>query len=238
MKKILGILIVILVVFLIYIGFKDKKVYYLTLGDGLSLGVTPYGGVDYGFSNYIKDYLEEKNMLETFVNEFSVANYRTTDLIIAIQDNKKVEIAGKERTIQHALIKADLVTLAIGFNDLFLNMDFSSEFTIRDFEYRFDEVLDDLETLFELLRQYCKEKIVMVGFFDSKGDETLADLFTYINGKVKALANEFNITYIDVYEEMKNDNYFPNDKSIFPSKEGYKVIADEIIKELEENLKR
>ena len=57
MKKILGIIVVCLSVLLIYLGFKDNKIYYLSMGDGLSLGVTPYGGVDYGYSDYVKDYL-------------------------------------------------------------------------------------------------------------------------------------------------------------------------------------
>jgi len=229
MKKLLGVAIVILIVCMIYIGFRDNKVYYLTLGDGLSLGTTPYGGVDYGFSDYVRDFLEEEGILETFVNQFSVANYRTTDLLRDIKDNVKREIDGKERTIQHVLIKADLVTLSIGFNDLLLNMNFSSDFTLREFERKFDGIVDDLTELFELLRHYCKEKIIMIGFFDPTSNPELTDLFTYINSKVKTIANDFNIIYIDTYELMKDKDFFPNEMSIFPNKEGHKVIADEVI---------
>lgn len=234
MKKLLGIIIVVLAVFLIYIGFKDKDIYYLTLGDGLSLGTAPYGGNDYGYSDYIRDYLKESNKLETYVNEFSVANYRTTDLIRDIKDNVKKEVDGKEKTIQNVLIKADLITLSIGFNDLLVSMDFSQDFTLKDFEYRFEGVLNDLSELFDLMRQYCKEKIIIIGFYDPTNNPDLTDFFTYVNSKVKITAEDYNIIYIDSYNIMKDNDFFPNEKTIFPSKNGYKAISDEIIKQIKD----
>ena len=111
MKKVLTLIIVVLSVFLIYLGFKDKKIYYLSLGDSLSLGKNPYNVLDYGYSDYIKDYLENKELLETYADGLNREDKRIIDIINDIKNNEKVLVDNKEKTLQHVLIKADLITL-------------------------------------------------------------------------------------------------------------------------------
>jgi hypothetical protein len=53
MKKLLVLGVILLSTFLIYLSTFDRKIYYLSLGDSLALGVTPYGGYDYGYSDYV-----------------------------------------------------------------------------------------------------------------------------------------------------------------------------------------
>ena len=112
MKKLLTIIIVVLAVFLIYLGFKDENVYYLSIGDYLANGINPYGTKDYGYSDYVKDYLNENKKLEVFVSYVS-NNKRTIDIIKDIEDNVKIEVNGKKKTLQNALIKADIITISI-----------------------------------------------------------------------------------------------------------------------------
>ena len=59
----------ILSIFLIYLTTIDKKVYYVALGDEISLGMTNDGYYEKSFTIYIKEYLEKKNKLETFWDE-------------------------------------------------------------------------------------------------------------------------------------------------------------------------
>ena len=89
MKKILTFIIVVLSVFLIYLGFKDKKTYYLSLGDSLSLGKNPYNVLDYGYTDYVKDYLEDKNLLEVYVDGLNREDKRIIDIISDINNNRK-----------------------------------------------------------------------------------------------------------------------------------------------------
>ena len=63
MKKILTIIIIALAVLLIYLGFKDKDIYYLSLGDSLANGVNGIGFKDYGYADYVKDYLDNNDLL-------------------------------------------------------------------------------------------------------------------------------------------------------------------------------
>lgn len=230
MKKILGVLIVVLSILLIYLGFKDNDIYYLTLGDGLSYGSTPYGGFDYGYSDYIKDYLKDNDKLEIFVNEFSKEDYRTTDLIRDIKDNISKEINGKNKTIQNVLIKSDLITLSIGNSELLKNLELSSDFGINDLSKRFDSYINDLDSLLSLIRQYSKETIILTGYYNPT-DYDLNDLFTNLNNQVKNLCNKYDIIYIDTTDIS---SYVVNKNNIYPSKEGYKVISEKIIEKYQQ----
>ena len=115
MKKILITLVVIISISVIYLTTADRKIYYLALGDDIT---TLEVENKLGYSNYIYDYLEYYDKLETYINQFAGNNYRITDLISDINNNKKVKVDNKEKTIKNALIKSDLVTLSIGINDI------------------------------------------------------------------------------------------------------------------------
>lgn len=243
MKKILVLGFICLSIFLIYLTTIDKKVYYLALGDSLACGVTPYNSYDYGYTDYIKDYLKDKHVLETYINEFAVSGYRSTDLYRDIIDNKKVTIDNKNITLKNALIKADLVTLSIGANDLFGK---SSAYTLMQeseddiYEY-IDEIMLDVDSLFKLMREYCKEDIILVGYYNpvlNEIDEDKADkIFNYVNNEYERLCGKYNIYYVEVYSEFKNNSeYLPNPLNIHPSKTGYKAISDLVIKKINETL--
>jgi len=232
MKKILTLIIVVLSVFLIYIGFKDNKIYYLSLGDSLSLGKNPYNMLDYGYTDYIKEYLENNGLLETYVDGLNRENKRIIDIINDINNNETILVDNKEKTLQNALIKADLITLSIGSNDLFNNVKINDEFTENDLYNKFDQLLTDYEKLFKLLRQYCKEEIVLIGIYDNI-EINSDNLFNYINQKLKDLSEKYNIKYINIYNEFKQNYYFPNPNNLYPNKNGYIFIGKEIIKLIE-----
>lgn len=233
MKKVLTLIIVVLSVFLIYLGFKDKKIYYLSLGDSLSLGKNPYNVLDYGYSDYIKDYLEEKELLETYADGLNREDKRIIDIINDIKNNEKVLVDNKEKTLQHVLIKADLITLSIGANDLLSNVKINQDFNINDLYNKFDQLLNDYDELFKLLKEYCKEDIILIGLYNNINNQNLDKFFNYSNIKLKDLCNKYNIKFIEISNEFKNNNYFPNNKNLFPNKDGYIYIGKEIVKLIE-----
>lgn len=217
MKKFIVLILVFFVVLFIYIVNIDDKVYYLALGDSYSLGMTPYNGYDYGFNDYVKDYLENNNKLEEYIKDFSKSGYRTIDLLRDIEDNKTISIKEKELSIQQALIKADLVTLSIGTNDI-INI---SSISV-DNSY-VSEAMNDMESLLSMIRKYCKEKIIAVGYL------TKNETYEYASKKYKQLCEKYDIIYIDSSELLNDSKYFPNPNNIHPSKEGYEKIANKII---------
>lgn len=229
MKKILTIIIIVLAVFLIYLGFRDDDTYYLSIGDYLATGINSYGIKDYGYTDYIVDYLEQKDKLETFVDGDANNNKRIVDIIREIKDNKKIMVNNKQKYYQNALIKADLITISIGNNDLLSNVQFNTDFSVNDLSNKFEQLMQEYEELFQLLRKYSKEKIILIGLYNITNNEELDEFFKYANEKILKLSNTYDINYINIYDEFSNKKYFPNPKSFYPNKEGYKLIADKIL---------
>ena len=180
----------------------------------------------------IKDYLKEKNKLEIFVNEFSKEDYRTTDLTRDIKDNVETEIDGKNKTIQNALIKADLITLSIGNSELLKNLELSTDFGLNDLAKRFDSYVNDLDELLSLIRRYSKETIVLTGYYNPTSNEELNALFNNLNRNVSNLCNKYDVIYI--IPDEKFYNYIINKNNIYPSKEGYKNLSEKIIEKIVE----
>ena len=145
MKKILVLGIVLLGIFLIYLSTLDKKVYFLSLGDEISQGINLYNKKDYNYNDYIKEYLENKKVLETYINLYFNDNMRTIDLIDYIEENKEIVVEGKKKTIKNALIKADLVTLSIGGNDVVSKLLLKNNYTKEELYNYLDEYLKDIE---------------------------------------------------------------------------------------------
>ncbi len=218
--------IVILSVFLIYLTLLDKSISYLALGDFLTVGVTADKSNNYSFSDYVNEYLDEKKDVDEYIKEFADSTYRTTDLIRDIKDNKMIEIDGKERTLKNALIKADLLTVSIGTNDVISIM--SSENSNSNFYDYLDSILVDMEELFGLLRQYCKEDIIVIGYYNPYfGNKKYESAFSYMNTKVNYLSKKYNIKYVDIYELYNNNlEFLPVVNDIHPSSKGYSSIFD------------
>ena len=236
MKKIIVIVVILLSIFFIYLNTIDKKVYYLALGDSIAAGVNAIGTDNYGYSDYIKTYLENRDLLETYINEFAVSGYRSIDLKRDIEDNKKLTINDKNITLKNALIKADIVTLSIGANDFFyyLNANYNDVYD------HINESLNDVENLFKLVREYCKEDIIVVGYYtpfeEHEKIDTMDEIIKFANKKLEELCNEYDMHFVDVFELFKENPYLPNPNDIHPSIEGYEAISKEIIKVIDKIL--
>ena len=230
MKKILILGIIILSIFIIYLTTIDKKVYFLSLGDEIALGFTKEGYYELNYNDYIKEYLENKNKLEIYINDFTTQGYRITDIINDINKNKELEETNK--TIKNTLIKADLVTLSIGTNDIISQIEREYKLTKIDYNRIYKnikQITEDLDKLLKLLREYCKEDIILVGINITTEDEKINEIINYANETFEQISNKYNITYINQYEPKQ-------EIKIYPTKEEYKMLGDKIIEELNNNL--
>jgi len=167
MKKIFAILAVSLSIFLIYFFNKYTSVYYVALGDKNN--------------NYYEDlteYLESYEKLEVAKLQFLSNNSNIDDVYNQIKRNVTVE----NQTIKNALIKADLVTIYLNYDDVLNNEgDFS----------KVDEKIDKLNKLLKIIRSYCKEKIVLIG-----PDDKFSGSLKYLNKMYRDIANDYHIEYI------------------------------------------
>lgn len=214
MKKILFALVIFVIVFLIYSFNINKKVYYLSLGDYLSYGINNNKIVNNTYSNNLREYY--KDNLENYVNYSVLDDYRVMDLYNDITSNKKIKFKNKEYNIQNLLIKANLITISIGMNDLLYKIEYSNNM----YDYT-DELLNDIEKLLVLIRKYNKDKIYVLGFYNIIDD---LELINYANLKLNKICNQYKVVYVDI---SNLDKYILKDR--YPTNDGYTYISNQIL---------
>lgn len=208
MKKILITGLIFLVIFLIYLANMDKKVYYVALGDSLEREYVSNEEV-YGYSYYIKNYLKKDDLLERYSDDFAKADTRITDIIKDINNNAKITTNKGSFSLKNALIKADLITVNISSNDVFNKLK-GNNIVYNDVYDYIDDLAYDLDNLFKLMREYCKEDIVMVGPYNPFSDSSdKLDVYEYFNEKYKDVCEEYDIIYVDLSDisEINGQNY-------------------------------
>lgn len=211
MKKILLTIFVFTLIFIIYYINLDKKIYFFSLGDYLT-----NGNEQFGYQDTVNKYLKEKNLYEQNVIYAKNGDYRIVDMIHDIEDNVKFNYNGKEYTLNNALIKADLITISIGMNDLLYNK------LSNDMSYEYvDEVMKDLDYLLKLIRSYSKEKIFIFNYYGLSSKQ----LVEYANNKLQHIADRYNITVIDISDI---DGYLKD--SIYPNNNYYSIMGIKINK--------
>lgn len=91
---------------------------------------------------------------------------------------------------------------------------------------------NNLEKLIQEVKKYAQGTILFLGYYnptnyyDAKTDE----IFYYMDVKLYQLMQEYNITYIDLYEIMKNGSYKDDLNSLYLNADGQEKIA-EILRE-------
>ncbi len=238
-KLLIGFIITGIILITIFFMTRDKQIYYLSLGDSLAAGQTPNNTIEESYGDYVAEYLKDKEVLEFYTKKFSKSGYRSIDLLNDLNNNKKIKVDGKEITIKHALIKADIVTVSIGSNDLFYKLNVGNEFDMDEFDdiYTYvDEAISDVDKLLYELRKSCKEQIMVFGFynpftnFSSSLANTVEPVIVYANEKMKNLVKKYDMTYVDIHDMfLANDNYLPSKLEIHPTKDGYKAMAKSVI---------
>ena len=214
MKKIIFTVLVFLITFLIYFFNRSEKIYYVSLGDYLSYGINNFNTVNNSYSNNIKEHYKEN--LENYVNYSNYDDYRVMDLINDINYNKAVEYNKKEYKLQNLLIKANLITLSIGMNDLI----YKSNFNIDLYEYT-DELLKDIEKLLVLIRKYNKDDIYLLSFYNVIGNDSLIE---YANKRLESVCKKNKIKLVNI--ESLN-NYII--EGVYPTNDGYEYITNQLL---------
>lgn len=215
MKKIIFSIIIFVIVFLIYYFNINKKTYYVSLGDFLSYGVNNLSKVENSYSDNIKEHY--KKNLSNYVNYSLYDDYRVMDLINDINYNREITYNNKQYTVQKLLIKANLMTISIGMNDLIYKKQLDND-SIYDYS---DNLLKDIEKLLILIRKYNKDKIYFLSFYNIIDNE---DLIEYCNKKIEKICIDNKISYVDISELNK---YIIKD--VYPTNDGYTYITNQIL---------
>ena len=203
MKKIILTFLIFLTIFLIYYFNINKNMCYASLGDFVSYGNNSY-------SNKINDYY--KNKIDKYINISNDEDYRVTNLINDINDNKEITVNKENMKLQNILIKSNYITLSIGMNDILNKKNITYDYI--------DQLLNDIEKLFILIRKYNKDRIDYLGFYDAINNN---ELIEYTNKRLEKICKKNNINYIDISEL----NNYIIDTNI--TKEGITYIVNQIL---------
>lgn len=217
-------------VFAIYKLFNNDDLSYIALGDSVAEGRNPYGEINYGYTDYIADYLKQNNRLKDYTKKYTKSGYKTEDIIKLLETNSE---------IKKDLRQSDLVTISIGAND-FLNRIDKNNLNVREIlNYRqtVDIIIPSIDLCLKEVRKYAKGKLIIVGYYNpipflfNTSEKELDSLFSYIDSKYQQLADKYEASYISNYQVFKdNGDFLPNPMDIHPSMEGYQAIANNILK--------
>ena len=236
MKKILCLLIICLLVYTIYSFNHTDKITYISIGDSLSVGIDSNGNTNYGYSNYLANYLKDKDLLKSYNNYFSTSGTRIIDLKNKLETNWTIKKDSKSLSLKKCLREAELVTLSVGMDDILTELTLSTvsveNLSNKEITTIVDKTIDELDSLFKELRKYAKEDIIFIGFYNPLEEDSLTTerLYTYLITKTKDLCKTYDIEYLDIYNLFKkNKDYIDNPTNIYPTTEAYQMIATKII---------
>ena len=192
-KVVLALFLIVVLIFLIYTFNIKNDIFYFNVMDK-----------KYDYDTYNVLLNENLDNVQKYIS-YEQDDYRVTDLIRDINDN----IIVNNRKIQNILIKADIITLMIGNNEL--NYKIKNIDMTELFEYS-NSLLEDLDDLFKLVRKYSKEKIFFIGFYNS--NEYYEELYRYLNLRIKDMCDSYNIVYIDRLMDFSSEENVNKNKKI------------------------
>ena len=230
--KLIIFLLVIFVLFLIYKENHNHYFNYTSLGDGYALGINSYSEIDYGYSDYIKDELLTDKRLKLYTKDFSKKDQSIEHLYESITTNEKITIDSMEINLKQTLRESNLITMTIGLNDLIYHVAITPEMSEYQLNKIIEEIDNNLNKLIKEIKKYYPKTIYIIGYpnipieniYIKEGIDKLNELYQNTKG----------ITYIATTDVIYNSDFL-NPNNIYPSKEGYKKIADKVLQKLNKN---
>ena len=232
MKKIIIIFsFIITLTFIIYKANANNLIDYMSIGDSFDLGINSYGNNTYSYRDYLKNYLNNNNLLHNTSFYYSKTNYKIEDLLNDIKINKEIIYNDKTYNIKKELREADLITIAIGLDELVSIIE--TDNITSNIYIKVDKFIKNMEELVNNIQKISSSNIILIGYYNPylNGNKDLERLFAYINDEYVKIAKRYNITYVDIYNIITSD-YLPNSKDYHLNSKGYLKIASKIIEEL------
>lgn len=216
MKKIFYLLLTVIAIISIYSEYGNKRYNYVSLANEAVLNNRNY-------NDYVKEYLTKNNKLDSFNNYFS--NNSINGLIEDIKSNRTIRIKENEYYLKKVLRESNLVVIDICMKKVIDNY---SKYDINKNYRLFNKMIIEIENLIKEIKKYAKGDILFLGiynptnYYDSKTDE----LFYEYNVKLNNISKKYSVYYIDLYENIKNNQYKDYQNQSVLNSYGNKMISD------------
>lgn len=213
---------------LIYNTFKDENLYYIALGE------IPRDKYRYEYQDYVIDYLKKKHVLKKFNKNFLRESYDTNEFLTLLTEARTSIIDGKKETVTSAISKADIITLALGNNEIekIINSNYK-KIDSKETYKEIDKMFERFNLIIEKIRFLTSSPLIIIGYYNSfnnQGIENLDLVYKYAEEKLMTYSNNEEIYVIKLYEAFEENKIFSEKINNYaPSIEGYRYIADKII---------
>lgn len=208
----------ILTIFINSLRFTSKTT-FTSIGDGLSIGMTPYNVAGNSFNDYLKEKLEIKNDLESYNNEFSYVHQTIHELNEHLNNN---DYGNTTRTpIKQIIAKSELLTLAIGIDE------FASKSQIEEITSEIiDNYITDMNIFLKNIREFYDKQIIVIGVYPalqfSKKDAI------EVNSKLKVLCGKYNASFLDILAISLHEEYYLEKTSYYMNYLAHKDISKDL----------
>ena len=205
---------------IIYFFTQSDELMIVSIGDGLSSGMTAYGIEGYSFNDYLKEDYLLKHELKNYM-EYASPNKTIKELIYEIKENKKIAIKNQKIEIKQAINNADILTIAIGMDEL-AHIKITNQIK--------NEYLHDLEELSSMINLLNEKKVIIISLYTWKNNDFLT--LEKLNASMRDIALTNNFIFIDINKILINKDYYLTTDSYYINYLGHKRIYEEIKKVL------
>ena len=219
MKKviILTILASIFLTFFIYKITYNDEIVLVALGDGISLGLTAYNVKGYSYNDYLKDYFEDNNVLDDYIDEFASVDETSKSLVSKIVNN---DVVGN-LAIQQVISKASVITISVGMDEL------NNIKVLKSKDY--DNYINNMEKIMRFIKNVNHNKVVITGLYES--NKLSKEVVEKVNKRLKVLVDNYGFEFVDISEVINNKDYYLLKNSYYLNYKGHQYIY-ELVKEV------
>lgn len=228
-KLLLIIVIGALITIIISNKHKSVKLNITSLGDSLSIGMTPYNVAGKSFNDYIKNKLEKKNKLNIYNNEFSESHYTLHELLEDTKKNKPSKYS--KIPIQQIIEKSDIITIAIGIDE------FADKSLVEDINLNLiDSYILEYSNLLQFIRDFYDNKIIVISLYPAYNffKKDAVD----VNEKLKKLCGKYNASFLDILALSLNNEYYLEKNSYYLNYKAHEKIAYMLDEEIQKSLSK
>lgn len=203
---------------IIYFYTKSDELTLVTIGDGLSMGMTPYEIEGMSFNDYLKEDLKNFHKLKNYY-EFAKNGITVKELISDIKENKSLTFQDNQVEIQHAINEADILTVAIGMDEL------ASVKITKKVRDEFKEDLEELLSMIKLLNNY---KVIVLGLYEYQDKDPLT--IAKMNAIIRDISLTNGFLFLDINDILKDKRFYLNKESYYINYLGHEKIYQELKK--------
>lgn len=206
---------------IIYFFTQSSEITITSIGDGFSLGMTPYGIEGLSFNDYLKEDYLTKHELKNYIHEFASSGKTVKELIYEIKENKAMIIKDETIEIKQAINQADILTIAIGMDEL-ANIKITNQIK--------EEYLHDMEELLSMIKMLNDKKVIVISLYTWGKNDFLT--IEKINASLRDIALTNGFYFIDINKILMNKEYYLTKDSYYINYLGHKAIYNELKRDL------